>query len=269
VADDLVRQILEALNREVVNQLDLARAIAHPGESGHAREQIIAAFFRRLLPGSFGLSTGFVIDASGSISRQIDLVIYRTDYHPVFEIGGVKHFLAEGVEVVMEVKASIADRGTLHEALDNIKSVKRLDRTNRGKNYTLVGSQRGPAVDPNEFQHQIFGAIVTEASLGRETLEEELLAFLRSNPKTCWPNFYADIRHLSASYGKVGAAELTVVPDQAECLAMTDNASPNFVPPIVELAMEVANFLRVAPLIDYSAADYLLSKSGKVDWWKI
>ena len=44
-------------------------------------EQIIAAFLGRLLPSSFSISTGFVIDAAGGISRQIDIVIYRNDYH--------------------------------------------------------------------------------------------------------------------------------------------------------------------------------------------
>ena len=108
MANDLTDDIRSALNREVLTELDLARAISHPGESGRAREQIIAAFLDRLLPHSFSISTGFVIDATGAISRQIDIIIYRNDYHPVFEIGGIKHFLVESVAVVIENKASIA-----------------------------------------------------------------------------------------------------------------------------------------------------------------
>lgn len=270
MANKLIGDILGALNRDVLNQLDLARAIRHPGESGRAREQIMAAFLRRLVPQSFGLSTGFVIDATGGISRQIDLVIYRNDYHPVFEIGGIKHFLAESVAVVIENKASISSKESLRGALENIKSVKELDRTNRGKNYTLNGSLHGGLVNRDNFQHQIFGAVLTERSLSRETLKDELLAFLRSNERAHWPNLYVDVRHLSASYLKsVSPAEGTAIAGEAEYLGMTDNRSANFVPPLLELAMEVANFLRVTPLVDYSSADYLLAASGRVDWWKI
>ncbi len=271
MANGLIRDILDALNKEVLNELDLAKAINHPGESGRAREQIIAAFFRRFLPRSFNISTGFVIDATGAISRQIDLVIYRNDYHPVFEIGGIKHFLIESVAVVMENKASIASTDALHKALENIKSVKVLDRTNRGKNYTVTGLQQGPPCNPDEFQHQVFGAIVTEQSLSKETLKQELLGFFQANPnRNHWPNIYADVRNLSATYLKsVDPPEATAIPSEAQYLGLTDSSSENFVPPLIELAFEVMNFLRIAPRIDYKPTDYLLARSGKIDWWRI
>lgn len=271
MTDDLIKNILAALNREVLNELDLARAIHHPGESGRAREQIIAAFFRRLLPRVFSVSTGFVIDATGAISKQIDLIIYRNDYHPIFEIGGIKHFLVESVAVVMENKASIASIAAFRQAVENIKTVKTLDRTNRGKNYTLLGSRQGPKVNPNEFQHQIFGAILTEESLSRDTLRNEFLDFLRSNPnRNNWPNFYADVRHLSIYYLKSANPTIaTVIPSEAEYLALTDSNSEGFIPPLVQLAYEVLNFLRVAPLVDYSPTDYLWAGSGKIHWYKL
>lgn len=271
MVNSLTRNILDALNRQVLNELDLAKAISHPGESGRAREQIISAFFSRLLPRSFGISTGFIIDTTGTVSRQIDLVIYRNDYHPVFEIGGIKHFPVESVVVVMENKASIAGTNALRQALENIKSVKVLDRTNRGKNYTLIGSQQGLPCDPDDFQHQIFGAIVTEQSLSRETLKQELFNFLRANPvRNHWPNVYTDVRNLTATYLKsVDPAEPTAIPSEAQYLGLTDSSSDNFVPPLIELTFEVMNFLRVAPRIDYKPTDYLLAGSGKIDWWKI
>jgi hypothetical protein len=67
----LVDQILKSLDREVMNQLDLAAAIEHPGKSGRAREQIIASFFRRLVPKEFGIDTGFVFDALGEILGDV------------------------------------------------------------------------------------------------------------------------------------------------------------------------------------------------------
>jgi hypothetical protein len=269
MTSDLISNILAALNKEILTELNLAKAITHSGESGRAREQIITTFLGRLLPSSFSVSTGFVIDAAGGISRQIDIVIYRNDYHPVFEIGGIKHFLIESVAAVIENKASITSTAVLNQALENIKSVKVLDRTNRDKNYILDGF-RSP-VNPAEFQHQVFGAILAEESLSRNTLKQELLDFLRATPnRNHWLNFYADVRHLSAVYLKsADPPEVTVVPNEAQYLALTDSSSENFVPPLIELAFEVTNFLRVAPIIDFRPTDYLLAEGGKIDWWKI
>lgn len=272
MTSNLIKNILGALNKEVINGLDLAKSIAHPGESGRAREQIIAEFFQRFLPKNFGISTGFVIDATGGISRQIDLIVYRNDYHPIFEIGGIKHFMVESVVAVMENKSSLASRERLGDALDNIESVKKLDRTNRGKNYTVIGSNVGSMVDHNLFKEQVFGAILTEESLTKETLKDELLGHLHSNPnKNHWFNFYADVRNLSAFYAITSKdpTELTAVPQNAEALAISSKTASNFVPPLIVLASELCNLLRVTPLIDYHTVDYLLPASGAIDWWKI
>ncbi len=78
--------------------------------------------------------TGFVIDGSGSVSGQVDLVLYRNDYYPIFEIGGVKHFPVESVVAVFEIKASTDSKNKLQGALDQIESVKALDRTGGGTN---------------------------------------------------------------------------------------------------------------------------------------
>ena len=71
--DALPRTIVKALDEEVQTKLKLAKAITHPGESGRARENIIAEFLRKLVPQSIGIDTGFVIDSQGGISKQIDI----------------------------------------------------------------------------------------------------------------------------------------------------------------------------------------------------
>lgn len=62
-----------------------------------------------------------MIDAAGGISNQIDIVIYRDDYHSTFEIGEIKHFMVESVVAVIENKASMASSAALRQAFDNIK----------------------------------------------------------------------------------------------------------------------------------------------------
>jgi hypothetical protein len=265
----MLTKILNALNSEVLNELDLAKSIHHPGESGRAREQILGEFIKKLLPKSFDVSTGFVIDATGAMSRQIDLVIYRNDYHPVFNIGGINHFMVESVAAVIENKSSIKSSKALKQALENIKSVKALDRTNKGKNTTCNEEERN-LVNPNAYQHQIFGAILTEESLSKDRLAEELLKYLESNPRKLWPNLYVDVRHTTGFFYKKGKPNLGFIePKKAKYLVLTDETQENFVPPLLDLAFDILSFLRVSPQIDYNPDDYLKLGSSPGDSWKI
>lgn len=244
------------MNREVLNELELTKSIAHPGESGRAREQVLTAFLARLVPDEFGVSTGFVIDGRGQISRQVDVVIYRKSYHPVIVIGGINHFLVESVAAALEIKASIRDTATLLKALENIESVKALDRTGYGENYVLP---YGHSVDPDEFQFQVFGAVVTEESLNTDTLLSTIAEWITSHPRNLWPNLYVDVRRLSIGY-RPATGGMGAVPATADALVVWEGA--RIWPPLVELAFEIANFLRVTPLIDYSPVRYFGSGSA-------
>jgi hypothetical protein len=246
----VVPLVVEAMNREVLNELALTKAITHPGESGRARERVLITFLRRLVPAEFGVSTGFIIDSAGEISRQIDLVIYRKSYHPVIEIGGIRHFLVESVAAALEVKATIGNRATLIQALENIESVKRLDRTGGGNNYTLPFMQQ---IDADEFQHQVFGAIVTEQSMSTDGLGQTIAEFIAHRPRRLWPNLYVDVRRLTWTYrtpnGAIGA-----IPATADALVVWEE--PRTWPPLLELAFEVVNLLRVTPSIDFRPVRY-------------
>src|SRR5688500_17547954 len=112
--------VVRALGKEVLSQLHLVDSISHPSETGRARESIIRSFLRAFVPPAYGIDTGFVVDAHGRICKQVDIVVYRTGYHPVFEIGGVRQFLIESVAAVIENKARISDEQTLRSALANI-----------------------------------------------------------------------------------------------------------------------------------------------------
>jgi hypothetical protein len=266
----VIPTILTNLNNDVLNQLDLARALSHPGESGRARENVLAAFLRRLIPDTYSVSTGFVIDATGAISRQVDLVIHRNDYHPVFEIGEVKHFMVESVAVAIENKTRIAAKKTLAEALENIKSVKALDRTNRGKNYIVGSGNHLAPIDPENFDHQVLGIIVTEGSLSIDVFRDEMLAFLRNNDRRHWPNMYADLRHFCSVYLTADApAKYTFRPAEAVYFGISDSTTDNYVAPLIELAFEIVNFLRIFPLIDWKPTDYILAAHGNTHVVKI
>lgn len=262
----VIPDILNALSDEVITELNLAKSISHPGESGRAREQVIEGFLRRLIPSDFSISTGFVIDTAGSISRQVDLVIYRNTYHPVLEIGGIKHFMIESVAGVIENKASIRSKKSLRDALENIKSVKSLDKTSGGTNYLVVGGTKGAMVDPNKFNTQVFGTVVTEQSLSKPVLAAALSEFLEANERHVWPNLYIDVHEFSAKYVESidSGSKATVVPSDAKYIGFTDKESPGFIPPLVDLAFEIVNFLRISPTVDFKPTEYIYSKGGKI-----
>ena len=255
-----IESVITSLNREVLERLELSRSISHPGESGRAREQIITNYLIGILPKNVKIGTGFVIDAQGGVSNQIDIVIYRDDYHSVLEIGNIKHFMVESVLAVVEVKASIKDAKTLQSAIKNIQSVKKLDRSNNGTNIVLP---RGRKLDTKNFQHQIFGAIITENSLSTSSLKKEFIGFYSSNlDMRVWPNMYVDIRGSSVRYIKEGFG-VTSVPSEAWGLIISDPEAENYTPPLLEITFELLNFIRVAPLVDYNPCDYFYGTVGE------
>jgi len=212
-------------------------------------------------------------DYPRGISKQIDIVVYRTDYHPVFEIGGIKHFPVESVMAVIENKSSISSTKSLHNALQNIASVKALDRTNNGTNYLHIGGQ-GPLlrVNPNQFDHQVFGVIVTEKSLTQDTLKDRLLEYLRHAERKLWPNGYHDVRGFTAFYLKevdTTPPQVTVKPQEATHLCITDADAPGAVPPLVQMAFALVNFVRISPLIDFKPTGYLNGQCGPGSWWSL
>jgi len=264
--------IMWALADEVTKQLDLARRIDHPGESGRAREQILTSFIHRLVPSTFGVDTGFVVDAVGGLSKQVDIVIYRNDYAPIFEIGAVKHFLVESVIAVMEVKAAITSISRLDQALENIRSVKSLDRSNGGKNYTLAGRNIGEHVNRDEFKHQVFGAIVTERSLSRDVLRDRLLSFLRAHPRREWPNIYADVSGPVTSYMHSGdRPSLWADPAEGTHLWFEHPSSEAYqrAPSLFQLAYYLIDLFRVAPTVDFEPEAYFPTGIRSGDYWPI
>lgn len=255
--------ILRALADETLRGLELAQQIEQPGESGRAREQMLIAFIEQLIPSSFGVSTGFVVDALGGKSKQVDVVVYQTDYAPAFEIGGVKHFLVESVVAVVEVKAAIDSEADLRQALDNIASVKALDRTNRGTNRLIAERVKiGQAADRENHLHQVFGTIVTETSLARD-FAKDFSAWLRAHPRREWPNLYVDVHQFAAYYQRTssmpGEPESHRVSTQAmlaEELAISVPDAANAQPPLLVLGIELLHWFRVIPTIDFGGADY-------------
>lgn len=111
----------------------LASSVAdHGGVVGESREFFVREILSRFLPKSVEVGTGQIIDSNHDLSNQIDIVISRPDFPVLTSMAMSDIFFAESVIATIEVKSTLK-KGTLWEALDNSRSVKRRDVDYRGK----------------------------------------------------------------------------------------------------------------------------------------
>ncbi len=251
--------LLESFVRQTLERLEVAALLRHPGEVGRAREEALTDHLRSFLPPSIGLSTGFVIDAHGGRSRQIDLIIHFADYHAVFMVNGIPLVPVEAVIAVLEIKSSVRDQQVLSDCYDVLKSVKELDRSNRGRNYGLIGTQP-VSVLPHEWQHfqyQVFGAVLSVESGTDDLWLKATHAWCSTNDRSLWPNFYCGVKDYIGTYLALREGSLHTIPDPSELAVQLAVFPSTEQSPLAWATQEVLNFLRVAKRIDYRPTSYL------------
>lgn len=162
--------------------------IDHPGETGTDREEIIRHFLRKYLPKRFDISTGFVFDSKGQVSKQMDIIIADSDTSPIFESSGKKRFYpCESVVAIGQIKSSLTSEAKLINALENLESAKKLDRSANGRSTESVTGV--PLDNTNNYLHQIFSfLIVTGRAISRKHIHEYILSYITEVDANLWPN---------------------------------------------------------------------------------
>ena len=140
------------------NILVESKKIKHPVGNGDNSEGGWKEFISKILPGKYGVDSGYVIDYEGNISDQIDIIIYDNLYSPfIMSSGaGVKYIPAEAVYAVAEIKPTIT-KAYLKYANDKVESVKKLKRTVRG--VTVAGIRK-----PKQKLTNILGILLAKES---------------------------------------------------------------------------------------------------------
>lgn len=168
---------------------DLAeRMVEHPGELGIGREEIIRRFLRAYLPTRFDVSTGFVFDSRGNVSKQIDIVIANALACPRFETtGGTRFYPCESVVAVGQIKSSLTSDSELQNALANLESVKELDRSASGRAFDI---NYGEMIDHrNNYLHQIFTfLLISGNALKGRTMHERIMRHVLETAPHVWTN---------------------------------------------------------------------------------
>ncbi|MSQ61433.1 MAG: hypothetical protein EXR43_02490 [Dehalococcoidia bacterium] len=267
MSENDTQALFEAMNRDALDRLNAVRATNGHGDAStdQARERVVAGFLRALLPQSLQLGPGVVIAARGARSQPIDLIVHRAD-HPRFEHAGVRHVPLEAVVAVVQNRAALADAAALQRAFDAIASVKALQRA-----PVPVASPAGdaaPVAAAPRFGDEPLGIIMAGESLERTPFSDHFLAAIRGQDRRLWPNLYCDLQDFCASYMRRPGVR-TVMPDEAEFMAITNRASDNFVPPLLDAAYELLHHLHLAGVSPFDPAPYFARGSGAGSFWKI
>lgn len=164
-----LRELFNGLQTQMLASLNVDRVfIEHPGSKGDATEQRWIDFLRTYLPDRYKVNKAIVIDSTGNVSEQMDIVIYDAIYTPfIFNQDGFMYIPAESVYAVFEVKQDV--KGYIDYAAQKLESVRRLKRTS----VEMVNSGRRTSARPLT---KIIGGILTTTSSysGTETVSKQL-----------------------------------------------------------------------------------------------
>ena len=156
-----LRELFHGLQEQMQVSLNINRKyIEHPGSKGDATEQHWIGFLRTYLPDRYKVDKAIVIDSTGNVSEQMDVVIYDAIYTPfIFKQDGFMYIPAESVYAVFEVKQDV--KGYIEYAAKKIESVRKLKRTS----ISMVASG---ITKPARPLTKIIGGILTTTSSYKE-----------------------------------------------------------------------------------------------------
>jgi hypothetical protein len=136
-----------------------SRTLPHPGSSGSASEADWARWLEGYLPARYAVGRGvFVIDSTGLVSQQLDVVIYDKHFTPrIWRHNEDTYVPAESVYAVLECKPEL-NRANLDYAAEKVSSVRRMLRTSARFHDNSSGAQRPVASKP------IIGVLLADRS---------------------------------------------------------------------------------------------------------
>ena len=150
---DLNNLFQSTQQRMVAELTGIREAVDHGVTLGDETELAWRDFLARALPNRYQVADGFVVDADGWRSDQIDIIVFDRQYSPpLFMAGNVQYVPAEAVYAVFEVKQRIDSRN-LRLACAKAASVRALRRTS-----AAIPSADG-TLDPKP-PHRIFSGIL-------------------------------------------------------------------------------------------------------------
>lgn len=260
-----VSAFIENLARRLIHDFDSASIAEHSTLIGDARENPARVQLENILPKATKIGTGIIMDTKGRKSRQQDLVFYEGDYCPVFSINNTpsaSFFPIEGVIASGEVKSSMS-REVLRAAIENIKSVKSLERFINPENTnpypfrqvntsTLFSGAPHEAYDQlNKGTDQIFSFILCHKFIGSpESFKKNCCEFYKDLPRNLQPNAIISLTDgflCPSIYHNDKPPSLSITPMDANSMSFCPSGTKGF-QFLIEALLFVSNNHRSVPL---------------------
>ena len=132
MSDDSVRHaylvnVYRRISETIKTRSKGSRLVNHALETGLSNEEILRDTLREILPRKYGIAKGKIVNASGAMSRQCDIIVYDVLNCPNIFVDSNKNQILpiEGVYAVIEVKTQLT-HARLAESFENIWSLKNL-----------------------------------------------------------------------------------------------------------------------------------------------
>ena len=123
-----LQDLFGALQTELLGKLRVGSQIVHAPTHGDDTELNWLELLKSL-PGRYVVSKGFVVDANGGCSEQIDVIIYDRYYSPlILRRESTLYIPAESVYAVLEIKQNMS-KDHIEAAGKKAASVRELSRT--------------------------------------------------------------------------------------------------------------------------------------------
>ncbi len=167
-------EMMDRIAVRMRSEFEEARATTdHAASKGSMHETTVRQFLATHVPGSLGVCHGQAMDSTGATSRQLDVMIYDTENAPVLHVReGFRVLPIESVFAAVEVK-SYLDGSALNDAIENMLSLKRLQRTA----HVPMGVAYHPIVYGTQWDYWPTNYLVLAFdSISLETLAERLRA---------------------------------------------------------------------------------------------
>ena len=130
-SENSLQKIFQGLSQKLQADFEfLSGQLSHSLSTGEAREFVLKELLRQYLPAKLGIEKGIIISSAEneSPSKQIDIIIYdKLNTPTLYNAENLRIFPIEGVYAVIEVKSNLNSK-TLNEAIENIRSVKRMTK---------------------------------------------------------------------------------------------------------------------------------------------
>lgn len=129
-------ELLRAETKEIAASFEKASIEGEgtPQEVSDRREGVINRFLEKYFPFPFRIVKGNIIDSHGNRSNSIDCIVLSPSHpYTVDPLNGkASVILADGVDYAIEVKPDLSQIKELERGLEQIRSVKRLQRVRTG-----------------------------------------------------------------------------------------------------------------------------------------